>query len=193
MLAASATSWLSEQLRGGDLRSGFLNRFGFVLAETKSKSYALPSTVSTAPQWSELVNHLRGLTTIKGQASLHPEARQSYTDWYRRIEREANEHRSVEVVSTFDTRLAVTAVKYALLIELTTTGHLSISAKAMQDAIVLTDYLRATIRHLLDTEFGNGEGDRRLTRVLHVVRKSPGCRRKHLLQQTDTRRPISIS
>ncbi len=156
-----------------------------MLADTKSKSYALPgASGASAQHWAELVNHLRGLTAIKGQASLHPDARTCYTQWYQRIEREANDHRAVEVVSAFDTRLAVTAVKYALLIELTSTGHLSVSATAMKEAIVLTDYLRATIRHLLDTEFGNGEGDRRLTRVLNVIRKAPGCRKKHLLQQT---------
>ena len=35
----------------------------------------------------------------------------------------------------------------------------------MEEAILLVDHLLATIRHLLDTEFGNGEGDRRLTRA----------------------------
>jgi hypothetical protein len=54
----------------------------------------------------------------------------------------------------------------------------------MEEAIVLVDHLRATIRHLLATEFGNGEGDRRLTRVLDVIRKKPGSPKKVLLQQT---------
>lgn len=187
VLAASATSWLSEQLRGGDLRSGFLNRFGFVLAEQKSKSYALPGSMPGGrEQWPQLVTQLRRLSEIQGTAQLAPETRTVYERWYHHVEREASRHRAVEIVSAFDTRLSVTAVKYALLIELSASENLTIKPAAMEEAIVLADYLRATIRHLLATEFGHGEGDRRLTRVLTVIQKSPpgGCKRKYLLQQT---------
>ena len=81
VLAASATSWLSEQLRGGDLRSGFLNRFAFVLAEHKEKTYALPGTAHTAQLWAGLVHHLRQLSEITGTASMRLAARENYTRW----------------------------------------------------------------------------------------------------------------
>jgi hypothetical protein len=184
MLAASATSWLSEQLRGGDLRSGFLNRFGFVLAESKTKTYAVPGAMLGGQQWSLLVSQLRQLAEAEGTATLAPEARRTYEAWYRQVERESAQHPAVEIVSAFDTRLSVTAIKYALLLELANNRSLAIGSTAMEEAIVLVDHLRAPIRHLLATQFGNGEGDRRLTRVLEVIRKKPGSPKKVLLQQT---------
>ena len=72
-------------------------------------------------QWALLVELLRELSGAEGRATLNPEARRTSESWRRQVEREAGQHRAVEIVSAFDTRLSVTAIKYALLLELATT------------------------------------------------------------------------
>lgn len=184
VLAASALSWLSDQMKAGDLRSGFFNRFGFVLSTPKAKSYPLPVTSDDSTGWHRLVEQLKDVGGVRGTAVLSTEARGAYERWYRVMEREAASHHAVEIVSAFDTRLAAVAVKYAVLLELSTSRDLVVRGAAMEEGIELVQYLRAVARHLLDTEFGTTDGDKRLTRLLAVIVRSRGIKRSGLLQQT---------
>jgi hypothetical protein len=181
ILAASATSWLSDQLRAGDLRSGFLNRFCFVLAETKSKSYPIPERPEMHLQ-NGLVASLGRVATMTGQADLsHIKTR--YKAWYHDVEREAERADQVEIVSAFYSRLSVTALKFAVLLELAQSGRLVVSSAALEEAIVLIDYLRAVIRHLLRVEFAPSESAKKAQRVLKVIAEEPGVKRGRLLKR----------
>lgn len=182
ILAASATSWLSDQLKGGDLRSGFLNRFAFVLAETKAKSYPLPVTPDMHLK-NAVVLHLGKLAAATGEADLR-KIRTSYTAWYADLEREAARADQPEIVSAFYTRLSITAIKIAVLLELASSRQLVVSPAALEEAIILTDYLRAVIRHLLRVEFAPSESAKRIQRVQAVVSKHPGIKRAVLMRKT---------
>jgi hypothetical protein len=182
VLAASATAWLSEQLKGGDLRSGFLNRFAFVLAEQKTKSIAFPDTPSMMVR-NQIVADLNRIGQITGEADFSA-VKRAYTQWYHTLEREASRAEQVEIVSAFYTRLSITAIKLATLIELARTGSLTVSSASLDEAIVLTDYLRAVIRHLLRVEFAPTDNAKRAQRVLQVLTREPGIRRGWLLKKT---------
>lgn len=182
LLAASATAWLSEQLKGGDLRSGFLNRFAFVLAEQKTKSFAFPDCPSMLAK-NQIVADLNRIGQITGEADFST-VKPAYTRWYHTLEKEASRAEQVEIVSAFYTRLSITAIKLATLIELARTGSLTVSSASLDEAIVLTDYLRAVIRHLLRVEFAPTDSAKRSQRVLQVITREPGIKRGWLLKKT---------
>ena len=182
ILGASATSWLSDRLKGGDLRSGFLHRFAFVLAETKSKSYPLPAGPDPE-QRSALTRSLHDIAEIKGAADL-TRIKGSYEAWYQDLEREAAKAKDVEVVSAFFARLSVTALKIAILLELSQSQNLKVTPAVLEEAIVLTDYLRATVRHLLRVEFAPTEHAKMSQRIQLVIEKHPGIKRGWMLKRT---------
>jgi hypothetical protein len=183
ILAASATSWLAEQLKGGDMRSGFLNRFCFVLADRKTKSYPIPQTPEIGLK-NRLVKDLHQVGEITGSADL-ARVQHSYAAWYRDVEREAQRCQDrIEEVSAFYTRLSVTALKVAVLLELAQTRNLTVTESTMQEALVLVDYLRAVIRYLLRVEFAPTEGAKRVQRILKAVVGRPGIKKGELLRTT---------
>ena len=184
ILAASATSWLSEQLKGGDLRSGFLNRFCFVLAERKEKSYPIPLVPDVALR-TRLEAQLCSLLDVSGEADLS-QVETRYAAWYRDVEREAlRAETQAEALSAFYARLSITAIKFSVLLELVTSGKLVVQPATLEEALVLVDYLRATIRRLLRGEFAPTETAKRLHRVLSVIQKYPGIKRGWLLKRTN--------
>jgi len=183
ILAASATSWLAEQLKGGDLRSGFLNRFCFVLAEQKAKCYPIPQTPDLSAK-NALVADLGRFLSVNGEADLR-QIHKPYAAWYRDIEREAQRaDLQTEVLSAFYTRLSITALKFAVLLELAQGDRLVVTPSTLEEALVLVDYLRATIRHLLRVEFAPTDSAKRVQRVLKVIRENPGIKRGWILKKT---------
>jgi Domain of unknown function (DUF3854)/Protein of unknown function (DUF3987) len=186
VLAASATSWLSDAMNGGDLRSGFFNRFCFVVGERQDKVYALPGTAATGQlEISLMTEQLKAVATASGTADWS-KVRRTYEAWYRDLARDCRQIEPVEVLSAFYTRLAAAAMKIALLLEVSQGQSLTISDATMQEAIVLVDYLRAAIKHLLRIEFAPTKFAKQVQRVLELVKKRPGIKRGNngLLQQT---------
>lgn len=181
ILAASATSWLAESMRTGDTRSGFLNRFLLVLAEDKAKCYPLPVRPPRA-LWDAVIDQARGLAALKGEVSFS-QIEGRYSAWYRDLERQARRCDN-ETLSGFLTRLSVSVLKIAALLELAQSQRFAVTLAALEDAVVLADYLAAVIRHLLRVEFAVTDDSRDLMRVLQVITKAPGCAKKRILQQT---------
>jgi hypothetical protein len=182
LLAASATSWLADQLKGGDLRSGFFNRFCFVLSEHKTKSYALPGSVEGSPSLRPLLlSQLKAISALSGVAD-YRRIRQPYEAWYRDVEREAGRAEQQEIVSAFYARLATTVMKFTVLLELSMTQSFVITGAAFEEAVVLADYIRAVVRRLLRAEFAQTEDEKAMQRVLRHIQMKPGATRKILLQ-----------
>ncbi len=180
ILAAAATSYLADQLRGADLRSGFLNRFLFVMADRKAKSYAIPEPPDPALR-AKLVTKFHNVSGITGRADLSG-IRTPYTAWYRDVEREAARSDRGEILSAFLTRLSVTALKISVLLELANTGRLRVTPDSLEEALVLVDYIRAVLRHLLQVEFAESESEKALRKVLRMVQGRSGIKRGELLR-----------
>ncbi|HVL66776.1 MAG TPA: DUF3987 domain-containing protein [Vicinamibacterales bacterium] len=172
VFAASATAWLSEQLKGPDLRSGFLNRFCFVLAEKKTRFLDIPPPPDVA-QRNRLIRSLHEIGGISGDADFS-RIKTRYRAWLRDHESEILRSDHPEIVSAFYTRLSITALKYAILIELSQSRQLSISCGALDEALTLVDYLKAVIAHLLRLEFAPTDSAKRIQQVLKVIRATPG-------------------
>lgn len=185
VLGASATSWLSDAMRAADLRSGFFNRFCFVVGDRQDKLFSLPGTTQEGGvQLDLMVNQLKGIAEISGVMDYN-RVRNSYDAWYRDLAREGRQTEPVEVVSAFYTRLAGTAMKMAMLIEVSQkTGSLVISESSLQEAIGLVGYLRATIKWLLREEFAPSPFAKQLQRVLTVIRDNRGIQRGWILKKT---------
>jgi hypothetical protein len=182
IFAASATSWLGEQLKGPDLRSGFLNRFAFVLADKKSKFYAIPPLPDQI-QHQRLLTQLRTIGEIKGEADLSA-LHSVYERWLRHHEQEIYRADHPEIVSAFYTRLSILALKYAVLLELSISGSLRVSTATLEEALELVDYLKAVVTHLLRTEFSQTESAKKCQRILRVITERPGSKRGVLLKTT---------
>jgi hypothetical protein len=181
IFSASATAWLSEQLKGPDLRSGFLNRFCFVLAEKKTKFLDIPPP----PELSErnrLVRMLHEIGDVSGEVDFS-RIQPHYRAWLRDHEAEILRSDHPEIVSAFYTRLSITVLKYAILIELAQTRQLTISCGALEEALTLVDYLKAVIAHLLRVEFAPTDSAKRSQQVLKVIREEPGVKRGRLLKR----------
>jgi hypothetical protein len=181
IFSASATAWLSEQLKGPDLRSGFLNRFCFVLAEKKTRFLDIPPPPEATAR-TRLIKTLHEIGELSGDANFS-EIQPSYRAWLRDHEQEIFRSEQPEIVSAFYTRLSITALKYAILIELSQTRSLHVSTAALEEALVLVDYLKAVIAHLLRLEFAPTESAKRSQRVLKVIREEPGVRRGRLMKR----------
>jgi hypothetical protein len=184
VLGASATSWLSDAMKGGDLRSGFFNRFCFVVGDRQDKTFSLPgTTVDGRSQFQLMLGQLKQVAEVKGPMDYN-RVRKSYDAWYGDLKREGGQTEPVEVVSAFYARLAATAMKIAMLIEVSQTRNLMITDASLQEAIVLVDYLRAAIKWLLKVEFAPSPFAKQAQRVLTVIRGNPGIQRGWILKKT---------
>ncbi len=182
ILSAAATSWMADAMKAGDLRSGFLNRFGIVLATQKTRHLAMPPAADRQLE-GRIIAGLRDLQAIRGEASLRHLER-PYAAWLRDIERDATHSSRPEELSAFYTRLSVTALKYAVLLQVASTGSLYVSPEALDLAIQYADYHRAVISHLLAVEFAPTDTAKRQQRVLQVITKKPGIKRGDLMRST---------
>lgn len=181
IFSASATAWLSEQLKGPDLRSGFLNRFCFVLAERKTKFLDIPPPPDIVAK-NRLIRQLNDIGEIIGEADFS-RIQPRYRTWLREHEHEILRSDHPEIVSAFYTRLSITALKYAILIELAQSRQLIVSSAALEEALTLVDYLKAVIAHLLRLEFAPTDSAKRIQQVLKVIREEPGVLRGRLLKR----------
>ena len=86
IFSASATTWLSEQLKGPDLRSGFLNRFCFVLAERKTRFLDIPPPPDMGVK-NRLVKELHEIGEIRGDVDFSA-IQPSYRAWLKDHEEE---------------------------------------------------------------------------------------------------------
>jgi hypothetical protein len=171
-------------MKAGDLRSGFFNRYCFVLGDRQDKLYALPGiTADAASRLSLMTEQLKAVGTATGTMQFSG-VRRSYEAWYRDLVRDGQRAEPVEVVSAFYTRLAVTAMKFAMLLELSQGQRLTISEASMQEAIVLVDYLRAALKHLLRIEFAPTQFAKQTQRVLTVIQRNRGIKRGAILKKT---------
>jgi hypothetical protein len=129
------------------------------------------------------VQHAHAIGEVQGVANLTA-LETPYTAYYRDLEREALRSHQVEIVSAFYTRLAVLTLKFAVLLELARSATLSISKDALDEAITLTTYRRASLQHLIRVEFAATPGARTAQRVLQVITAHPGIKRGWILKRT---------
>jgi hypothetical protein len=181
ILAASQTDWFLEKLKAGDVRGGFLARFTFWPAFEKPRFLAVPPEPDRA-LGARLLARLNSLRQVSGAAVLGSAEQATYSAWIERHERELHGSSHVGELSPFWSRLSITTLKLAILIQLAHDQSLTISAAALERAIALTEFLKSCLRHLFAEEFAFTEPMRNRQKLLRLIRNRPGIERRELMR-----------
>lgn len=182
ILGASQTDWFLEKLKSGDIRGGFLARFTFWPAFEKPRFLAVPPEPD-GRVGARLLSGLNRLRNVRGAAVLGASESALYSNWVERHERELHGASNVGELSPFWSRLSVTTLKLAMLLQVSHDYSLTISTEAMQRAIDLTEFLKASLRYLFAEEFAFTEPMRNKQKVLRLIRRHPeGIQRRDLMR-----------
>ncbi len=173
ILAASQTDWFLEKLKSGDIRGGFLARFTYWPAFEKARFLAIPPEPDRTAL-TRLLSGLSSLRTVKGPMEIGGPQRARYTAWVEQHERELHGSAHIGELSPFWSRLSVTALKIAMLLQLAHDARLVVSPEALESALGLTDFLKASLRHLFAEEFAFTEPMRNRQKLLRLQVKDTG-------------------
>lgn len=185
LLAATTLDWLESRITDGDLRGGFLGRFLFITATTKSSPKGLTGAMDPGRRlW--LRDGLIDLTRVQpGPVRLLPPARDRYEAWMDGWESEVTgSHHSTDLTG-FAVRLQTYALKVAMLhqasVALTDEGPVDeIALPAMDAAIAYCRLLWRNVSALVDEEIAIGREAKELRRLRGMV--GQGIARSELLR-----------
>lgn len=185
LLAATTLDWLESRITDGDLRGGFLGRFLFITATTKSSPKGLTGAMEPAARM-RLRDGLIELTKITpGPARLVPEAKERYEGWMQGWEDEVTgSHHSTDLTG-FAVRLQTYALKVAMLHQasacLDGRGTVEeITLPSMEAAIAYCRLLWRNVSALVDEEIAIGREAKELRRLRGMV--GQGIARSELLR-----------
>ncbi|NCU27997.1 DUF3987 domain-containing protein, partial [Candidatus Nomurabacteria bacterium] len=153
LIGASTVDWLIGQMKEGDIRGGFLARFLYFPASKKTKSLPIPPKADPAKR-EALVRELEGIReAFKGEMEISPEARACYEEWYLGSEKALDGEIRSDLLSSFFNRLPDYCWKIAMLYTVSVEKKLTISGVAVSRAIALTEYLKSSIKQLVEEKF----------------------------------------
>lgn len=185
LLAATTLDWLESRITDGDLRGGFLGRFLFITATTKSSPKGLTGGMDPDERlW--LRDGLIDLTKVNpGPARLTTGARERYEGWMEGWEAEVTgSHHSTDLTG-FAVRLQTYALKVAMIhqasLALTGEGPVDeVHPPAMEAAIAYCRLLWRNVSALVDEEIAISREARELRRLRGMV--GQGITRSELLR-----------
>jgi hypothetical protein len=183
ILAASQTDWLLEKVREGDLRGGFLARFAFVPAFSKPRFLAVPPAPDNAIGV-RLLHGASALRKIRGEAGLQKIPEMRFSSWLERHERELDGAEHVGELSPFWSRLSIITLKLAMLLQLADDRSLVIGPEAMESALALTEFLKASLRTLFREQFVFSKEMKARQRVLAFITRRPGLTSRDILRNS---------
>jgi hypothetical protein len=180
ILAGTTTAWWERVMRDSDLAGGFLPRWCVVYAQGKSRSEPFPQM--PAPQaLDELSRHLSEMMSLEGGASLTPQARAQYVEWYKACEQRVVEHGDFGAQAIWS-RLAVVCLKLAMLYQATSDMTLTVGTKALDRAQAFTSWLMESSRVVLG-RLASDQTGRDYRAVLDALTARPdGMSRSELLR-----------
>jgi hypothetical protein len=173
LLAASQTDWLLEKLRESDIRGGFMARMTFWPAFYKRRFMAIPPEPD-GRVGNELIRHLNDIRGLQGALTIPSTARDRYAVWLEEHERELESLPGAGNLGPFWSRLSVTTLKMALILNAATAGTLVLDDSALESAIALTEFLKAALGHLFREEMAFTKGMRDRKKVLAMIDRRPG-------------------
>jgi hypothetical protein len=164
IITGSTKIWFEESLKSGDIEGGYLARFIFPSA-SEPGDFHRPKVMNTEPIVESLADYLKGVSALSGDADFRAVEEQAWPYFERH-------HR--EVVSVphelqgFWSRINVNTVKLAMLFCASRDVDLTIQADDWGRSIILMDYLKDTIRHLVATVATDYTG-KQLNKIRRVV------------------------
>ena len=187
ILAASTKEWLRASITEGEMKGGFLQRFMFVLAHSKEKHFAIPAE-KDMPKQNALVMMLNRIRSCEWKIDL-TDILEPFTKWHFKHEQEAMMSDNEEVLASFYARLDTYCLKLTMLYEIAMQmkstdfpfGELRPRPEALNYAINLIDYAKATINYMLSDELVFSKEMANRQKVLGLIENEPGISRKNLM------------
>ncbi len=184
ILAASQTDWFIEKVKASDMRGGFLARFTFWPAFSKGEFLPMPPPPD--PELGRrLLARLKRLRRLQGQMLLSPEATARYGQWVRRHEAELEGVPNVGDLSPFWSRLSITTLKFAMLLEMSYRETLLVGLEAVEQAVQITELLKRSLKNLFLQEFAFTQPMKDRQKLLRLVSNRPGISRRELLRASN--------
>ncbi|MDD5657622.1 MAG: DUF3987 domain-containing protein [Elusimicrobia bacterium] len=182
IMGASTLDWLLQSVQGGDIAGGFLARFLFVSADTKSKVLAFqpPADQAQKGQLIETLKRLAGSIKGSGRMEYALEARRYYEQWYSGFCQKAET--APDAVRAFFPRLTAYAHKFAML-EAVMAGHYpQITLQDCRTACLIAESFAAEIRSLGAQSLGKSKFEAIKIRLLNSIKRHPGADKRMLLR-----------
>ena len=189
LIGATTVDWLIDRMKEGDIRGGFLARFLYFPASKKTKSLPIPPKADVAKRQA-LVQELEGIReAFKGEMEISPEARDVYEHWYLENEKSLDGELRSDLLSSFFNRLPDYCWKLAMLYAVSVDKKYTISGEAVSRAIALTEYLKTSIKNLVEEDFEftkEGKNKKKLHKLLekHSVAGKLGVDHSALLRNS---------
>jgi len=174
IFGASVLDWILDRMRGEQFTGGFLARFVMVAANRKERTEGFPPPLDIVEQnrlvarLKEAVDCTNRSTVSTAWATIPDSLKDEFRLWAKRFER----HDRSPILSAFVTRLQVTALKLALIEEVTANGSMIISADSFARA---REAIEQAVRQIVTLEqeelsYGSDRDGRDQRKVLHVVK-----------------------
>lgn len=186
VLAAACTSDAPAWLSPAELASGYLARFGFVLAEHKGFWLGLPGVPDEAAEKS-LTEFLSRAARLRGTARL----RQAYpglrswvektTEWMNGMAANIGHFR---MACGLAARLEPLVLKLAVLLEISASGSLVVSPASFAGAWRLSRCLALSFGRLFMREWPRANRFQQELRLMGMLRRMPGITRRRLQQNS---------
>lgn len=185
ILGATTIDWLVSSVKGGDITGGFLARFIYVPAMEKSRDIALPAKTQ-ANRRNALAISLAEVGKVEGEFDAEP-IRHLYEPWYYRNSADLQNDDNAHVLGGFYSRLAVYALKIAMLLEVSKTRSLRLSEETMDQTFAIMDYLKKSVRYLIERELHGTKDSADLERVFRLIEGRKDVAYRDLLQRAHMR------
>jgi len=182
ILAATTVDWLVSGIKQNDIAGGFTARFVFVPAMTKSRDIALPEPTNHQRR-NQMATMLQRCAQVEGMVDIS-NIRSKYENWYYRHVAELDGAPMREALAGFYSRLSVYTLKFAMLLEVSKTQDTLISEETLDEAIAITDYLKRSIRYLVEHEFHMTRESADLEKIHRIISNKPGIERNDLLRHS---------
>lgn len=182
ILAGTAIDWFLDKCKEGDIRSGFLARFLYVPAFSKTHRIGIPDRPDPAKA-NNLVKELRSLKDFEGEINVKY-IKEKYDEWVFALEDSLSEEEEEGTLSGFWSRLGIYALKFMTIYNVAEEKSLTISDPSFFKAIELVEILRNNVRILVTENWIFGQDAKDKVKILERIQKNPGITKRTLLQNS---------
>ncbi len=181
VFCASTRDWLEEYIKVRDISAGFLSRFLFVPAFKKTRFIGWPQS----PDNSKLENIKQELlmirSKVKGEIDISA-VKPFYELWYKDLFDRVHAEDTISKTIGFDQRLTIYALKFATILNATTTQSTTLTVENMIRGIQMAEYFRMKIKELFETTFLS-PFDSKTKKLAETVYRNQGKLTRRRLQQ----------
>jgi len=180
--SASTRDWLEMYIKQSDIGSGFMARFLFVPVNEKTRAHGWPNT-RNEDMYKSIKRDVAAIRkTVRGEfdaSAIKP----FYELWYFDLMERAHKEETFSKTIGFDSRLAIYALKFAMIMHASKYGNTKLTLDSFISGIQLAEYFREKTNELFATTFLS-EFDKNVRRLAeYIFRNDHGKTRRQLQQR----------